>query len=256
VSIEARFHTIPNDLSLPEAAARYTDAVSLEISSEDVMFRGDLTHYLSCGASALNVISAIVQLAGNDAPARVLDFGAGAGRVTRWLHAAYPGAAIEACDVRSVDVAFCRDHLGVGAWQSTVDIEALKAPNTYDLTWAGSVLTHLCADDALRIMRRWLDWTNAGGLVIASFHGRTAIEMAPSGVYDIDAERWADVMRGFEATGYGYVDYPHVRGYGISLTGFAWIARHVQGWSDVRLVALAERVWDGHHDVVAIKKLS
>lgn len=249
-------HAKPANLTIPESTRPFADAVSLEISSDDGMFHGNVDHYLSCGASALNVITSIVQLAGIGAPERILDFGAGAGRVTRWLRAAFPAASIEACDIREGDVAFCRERLGVRAWRSGVEIETLQAPNTYDLIWVGSVLTHLSADDAVRITRRWLEWTNPGGLVIATTHGRTAVEFAETGFLTyIEPERWACVMEDYRTTGYGYADYAHVRGYGISLTAPSWIARFVESWPGVRLVALGERAWDGHQDVVALQKL-
>ena len=221
------------------------------------MFDDNIEHYLSCGASALNAITGVLQLAGSPMPHRILDFGAGAGRVTRWLRAAFPAVAVEACDVRERDVAFCRDHLGVTAWTSCVEIDALAAPNTYDLIWAGSVLTHLSAENTTRILRRWLDWANPGGLVIATTHGRTAVEFAESGrVRYIEPDGWPQVIEGYRASGYGYADYADWPGYGVSFTSLAWTARLLESWPDVRLVAIAERAWDEHQDVLALQKLS
>lgn len=220
------------------------------------MFAGDLEHYLSCGASALDVVTGVLALAGSAAPARILDFGAGCGRVTRWLQAAFPSSAIEACDVREADVAFCRERLGIDAWASRTKIDALSAPGTYDLIWAGSVLTHLDADGSVRLLRRLLDWATPDGLVVVTLHGRTAVEFGASGrVRYNEPDRWAHVVDGYRASGYGYADYLGWPGYGVSLTSLAWTARLVESWSDVRLVALSERAWDGHQDVLALQRL-
>lgn len=246
----------PSNLVVDESAQQYLAAVSLEISPDDHMFVDNLEHYLSCGASALNAITAMLSLAGSAEPQRILDFGAGAGRVTRWLQAAFPHAAIEACDVRDADVAFCRDRLGVEAWRSSIEIDALHAPNSYDLTWAGSVLTHLAAENTVRMLRRWLDWTNPGGLVIATTHGRTAVAFAEAGRNRyIEPEGWPQVIGGYRTSGYGYADYAGWPDYGVSFTSLAWTAQLVESWPDVRLVAISERAWDAHQDVVALQKL-
>jgi SAM-dependent methyltransferase len=249
----------PADLDISGVAKSHLDRVNLEISPADVMFAGSIEHYLSCGASALNAIAALLQLAQSNVPRRILDFGAGAGRVTRWLRAVFPDAELEACDVREADVAFCREHFGVTAWASSTEIGALSAPHTYDLIWAGSVLTHIAAEDAKRVLRRWVDWTNPGGLTISTTHGRAAVEFAASGrvTYFNEPERWQRVLEGYEAAGYGYEDYADWPwpGYGVSLTSLEWIARVVESWPDVRLVAVCERGWDQHQDVVALQKV-
>jgi SAM-dependent methyltransferase len=236
-------------------AEAYLALISTEISPADAMLRfPDLPHYFACGASALNLIAGIVTLAEASTPTRILDFGSGAGRVTRWLRAAYPDAAIEACDVREGDVAFCRDRLGVEGWTSSTDIDALPQKKSFDLIWVGSVLTHLSAESTVRLLRRWIDWTNPGGLVIATLHGRTAVDLAASGKMTYSAS-WETILEGWRRDGYGYADHPDSPGYGISLTSMAWTAALVASWPDVRLVALAERAWDHHHDVVSLQKV-
>ncbi|MFC7607316.1 hypothetical protein [Teichococcus aestuarii] len=94
-------------LHLRNPAALLLGQVSRELSPEDGMFHGNAEHYLSCGASAYNVISAALDLSGVR-PRSMLDFGAGAGRVTRWLRAGHPQAAIATTDIRPRDIAFCR----------------------------------------------------------------------------------------------------------------------------------------------------
>jgi hypothetical protein len=110
-------------ISLPLATQRFLDCISLNLAVDDAMYFNNDAHYLFAGASALNVIMAALQLADVPEPAKILDFGAGAGRVTRWLRAAFPTAALSACDIR--------------AEVSGTDIDALSSPGKYDLIWVG-----------------------------------------------------------------------------------------------------------------------
>ncbi|MGX9182326.1 hypothetical protein ACWTU8_32085, partial [Mesorhizobium sp. BHbdii] len=100
-------------------ASTLHELVSLNLHENDAMFHGNSRHYLSCGGSALNVIAAAVGLAGIE-PSEILDFGSGAGRVTRWLRVAYVGAEISATDMRSEDLEFCAREFGARTWLSGI----------------------------------------------------------------------------------------------------------------------------------------
>ena len=91
------------------------------------MFHGNVEHYFSCGESALSVILAAISLAGIETPKRILDFGAGAGRVSRWLKAEFPGSRIAGCDIREQDVTFLRSSLGIEAWAVSADLRPSRA---------------------------------------------------------------------------------------------------------------------------------
>jgi hypothetical protein len=77
------------DLRLPRATQPFLSKVRLDLQEGDAMYAGNDRHYLFCGASALNVILSALRLAELTDPAAVLDFGSGAGRVTRWLRATF-----------------------------------------------------------------------------------------------------------------------------------------------------------------------
>jgi hypothetical protein len=247
----------PLDLALPSATQHLTSKVNLEIAADDGMYQGNDRHYLSCGASALNVIMAALHLAGASDPATLLDFGAGAGRVTRWLRAAFPSAAIDACDLREQDMEFCRKQFDARTWISGVSINSLRAPGTYDLIWLGSVATHLSPGNTISMFEKMLSWTNVGGLVIMSFHGRLALRRQNSGEFRyIHDAGWDGIKAGYADAGYGYSDYEAQSGYGISVTKLSWIAGLIEGRTDASLVALSEAAWDGHHDVVAVQAVT
>lgn len=65
------------------------------------------------------------------------------------------------------------------------------------------------------------------------------------------------MKRGYDETGYGYVDYPanegFESGYGISLSSPAWVTRLATASSRRRLVMISEAVWDVTQDVLRFR---
>lgn len=238
----------------PPARACY-GRVSLALSDDDRMFEGSVRHYLECGASALTVLHAAATLAGIRAPGAILDFGAGAGRVTRWLRAHWPEARIAAADLRAQDLDFCAAEFGATTWLAGTDIAALQAPERYDLVWAGSVLTHLPEPAAVALLARMLSWCRPEGVVVASLHGRHVLGRGAEAEWYGVAEGWPGILRDAAGPGaYGYADYPGQPGYGIAACRPAWVAAQVEAMAGARLVLFGERLWDGHHDVVALQR--
>lgn len=241
---------------LPPATVHLLPRIERMILDGDAMFAGDPVHYLSCGASALNAILAVLQSAQAGAPGAILDFGGGAGRVTRWLRAAFPDATIEVADLPGENLEFQKATLRSATWESSTDIASLAAPRRYDLIWAGSVITHLRELDSVALVRKLYSWLTPGGLLIASFHGRFARSLgdATPGRY-IAAESWRAITAQSEKGGYGFADYePNYPGYGVSLCTLAWIAALGNQLGDARIAFLAERGWDWHQDVVAFQR--
>jgi hypothetical protein len=245
---------MPLDLEVPQSAEPYRSSVNLNLATDDGMYQGNDRHYLSCGASALNVILSALQLSDAPGPATILDFGAGAGRVTRWIRAAFPIAAVDACDLRAKDMDFCARTFDVRTWISGTDIDSLQAPGIYDLIWLGSVATHLSGDKTVRMLEKMISWSRLGGLVVMSFHGRYALDRQDSGRFRyIDDESWEKIKRDYVKNGFGYADYKGQSGYGISVTKPSWTAAVVESRSALRLVSLSERAWDDHHDILAVQ---
>ena len=244
----------PADLKFPPVAERAFGRVDRRLHPDDVFFDGDDGHYLAVGASALKAIDAALQLAGVDRVTKTLDFGCGAGRVTRWLRAAFPEAEISATDLREADLEFCAKNFRIMAWPSGTDIDALQAPDRYDLIWAGSVLTHLPAAKSLNLLNKLVSWTHPRGLVVVSLHGRTAIDNRRRNVWSyLHDTAWQALESEYHRLGYGYADYENQTGYGISVVSLDWIAKWVMDMSNIRLVLLTERAWDNHHDVLALQ---
>ena len=242
------------DLGLRAPLRGAAEKVSLNVADHDRMFAGDGAHYLRCGASALTVLHMATVLAGIR-PAAILDFGSGAGRVTRWMRAHWPAARIAATDLREEDLAFCAAEFGCTTFPSGTDIAALQAPGRYDLIWAGSVLTHLDQARAEALVARLLSWTRPDGVVVASLHGRfVAGRGAATRRYGLDEPGWARLLEGYRGeAAFGYADYPPTPGYGVSLSRPAWAAALAERLPGARLLLFGERLWDGHHDVLALQ---
>jgi hypothetical protein len=246
--------TVSANLSLPETVAPFLERLPLELADDDGMYQGNDAHYLTCGASALNVILSVLSLARAPAPAALLDFGAGAGRVTRWLRSAFPEADLHTCDLREQDVRFNDGVLGVRAWRAGTDLSMLRAPRPYDLIWVGSVATHLPAERAEQLLDKMLSWTTPGGIVVMSLHGRYVHRrQCDASCRYIHDEGWQEIAREYHATGYGYADYLNQPGYGISLTKLSWVGALIERRPGVRLICLTEQAWDDHHDVLAVQ---
>jgi hypothetical protein len=69
-------------MRIPAAARRFAGSLNYDIASGDAMFGGNHQHYFGVGARALsNILHALAVT--DTTPARILDFGCGAARVTR-----------------------------------------------------------------------------------------------------------------------------------------------------------------------------
>jgi SAM-dependent methyltransferase len=226
------------------------------ISHDDCMFQGNVEHYFSCGESAMNVIRLARLVAGADVPKRILDYGAGAGRVTRWLKASFPRSEIHACDIREQDMDFLRTYFGVCAWAVATDPTRLNLTVMYDLIWVGSVITHLPEMATKTLIEKLLAACNPGGLLVLSSHGEFAVERQETTNFRyIDNNPWSRIKAGYLATGYGYADYNGQSDYGISVIDPRWLLTFSKTLTTRKRVALlSERAWDAHHDVLAIQR--
>ncbi|HET6573563.1 MAG TPA: class I SAM-dependent methyltransferase, partial [Fimbriiglobus sp.] len=127
-------------------------------------------HYFGVGRSALRAVTAALLAAGAPAPRRILDLPCGYGRVLRALRAAFPDAAVTACDLNRGGVDFCAT-LGAAPADSADPIDRAGITGPFDLIWCGSLLTHLDRpgwDEFLTFFHRVLA---PGGVCVVTTHG-------------------------------------------------------------------------------------
>jgi SAM-dependent methyltransferase len=236
----------------PALVRPFLDDLDDEIGVSDAMFTGNYNHYFSVGASAMNnIIVALTSV--EKTPGRILDFGCGAGRVTRWLRSAFSYAAVEGCDMREADLQFVAKTLGVQTWISGKDVDQLEPPSTYDLIWVGSVFTHLPMSVSIRLFDKLTSWLNPDGILILTSHGRNVLLRGESsGFYGIP-KHWNKVIGDYRKVKYGYAGYDGMPDYGISVVQLSWWIELILSRSNLRLILMTEQAWDHHHDVIGVQ---
>lgn len=231
--------------------------VSTEIYASDHMFpkTGKLEDYLAVGRSALSNILAAAQCADTSEVRKFLDFGCGAGRVLRWLSAAFPEAEAYVCDLNQDWTAFCANTFGARVVPSHVNLEALDIGSNYDLIWAGSLLTHLSETNALRALDVMHEALAPNGIMVFSAHGRRVLYNRLSGRAQYIVDRgFHEILLSTFLSGYGFASHESKGVGGISLTRpewfFAWCGKRI----DRRLVHFSEAAWAEHQDVIAVAR--
>ena len=214
------------------------------------------------GESAIDCIALALHGAGRPAASveRILDLPCGHGRVLRYLRGVFPRAEITACDLDRDGVEFCARRFGAIPVVSEKDPERIPiAPESFDLIWVGSLLTHLDApywDRFLATFRRFL---RPGGVLVFTSHGRGAHERMRTGhaggvafSFGIGDRRQARVVADYAGRGFGYAPYPDQDGgYGVSLATPAWVLRRLEAVGELRTVLVSEQRWADFHDVFA-----
>jgi SAM-dependent methyltransferase len=238
--------------------------VSKDIADHDQMISDHLGHYYGVGISALWTIQNILRcresaLEEQTPITTVLDFGCGCGRIGRFLRAGFPSAQIHVTDVRKQDVEWYIKTL-------SADLAPDPLPDEgYDLIWLGSVFTHLAESAAKSLLARLLSSLRIGGVLAFSTQGRFAYRSVaectplmakthPWLTYNLPTTHVSRLLSGYEANGYGYVDYPGQAGYGVSVVDAAWYSKAVFSLADVTQIFFQEKALDDHQDVLAFMR--
>ena len=226
--------------------------VSEEICPGDTMFGDNIDHYVHVGRSALRCVMLVMLAAGKDEFSNILDLPCGYGRVTRALRAAFPAAALTACDTERDGVDFCVRAFGVqGVYgEAMPNPTALRGP--FDLIWCGSLLTHLDAPRWVEFLRVFDALLSDDGVLVFTTHGRRVADWMRTGhsTYGLAPDALAEVLRGCDRDGFGYRDYSHSTEYGISVATPAWAYRQLEQVPALRLLTYSEAAWDNHQDAI------
>jgi SAM-dependent methyltransferase len=224
--------------------------VDRRISPSETM-RDD--NYFWVGESAVDVVVRACMASQLTEVKRVLDMPCGHGRVLRHLVRLFADAAFDACDLDAVGVDFCAATFGARPILSKEDLTTVEFDGNYDLIWVGSLFTHL----SYEITRKWLAFLGGllseKGIVVATFHGRWSTQRPYPYT---DDQRWAQIMAGYEATGYGYQDYAKGKGhafvtgsYGLSVSKPHVILKMLEEIPGTRIYMYREKAWGDHQDV-------
>ena len=220
------------------------------VADGDSMYAGSDEHYLAVGLSALACISDA--LAGRR-PRRILDLPSGYGRVTRLLRARYPEAAITVCDLDRPGVDFAAAQFSARPAYSVEDFAELALGESYDLVWVGSLVTHLTERRTRAFLAAMARHMRPGGILVVTAHGPSIAERLHDWGYGLEPDAVAGLLDDYGSAGYGHRGYGGGEGYGISITDELWW-RQATAAGPFRLVAHRPKAWDGHQDIMVLRR--
>jgi SAM-dependent methyltransferase len=225
------------------------------IDSRDGMFSGHLEHYAKCGRSALDLLElSLSQSNGRkEKVKRILDFGCGFGRVTRWLAAAFTKAEIVAIDVDPKAVQAVKDLLKIRAQQICRDWTDLPRER-FDIIWIGSLCTHLDEKRCAVLLTKLYKLLEPNGIIAVTTHG-AYVETRLRGrekTYGLTEYQIGKLLDEYHSSSFGFVEYSEIKEYGISLAKPQRVFELMVG-ANLRPIIFLERGWIRHQDFFAAK---
>jgi len=204
-----------------------------------------INNYFDDGADCAGKLRALIAEQRPVAGARILEFAAGYGRVTRHLRNVVPEADVTACDIHPEAVAFLRESLGVAAAGSADSPKDFNLGQDFDVVFALSFFSHLPQSS----WRRWLlalaEHTAPDGLLIFTTHGeRSRVNLANP---EIGADGFWFKPESEQQ------DLPG-NTYGSAITLPAYVLRQILEVPNMRLVRFQEGYWWGHQDVYVLRR--
>ena len=157
----------------------------------------DGLHMLMTGYLAAQRIGGIVREEGLKDIRRVLDFGCGCARVTRFLDCVGDEAELYGCDIDTEAIDWCKKHLeNVGTFFVSPDRPPLNQElPEFDVIVVLSVFTHLPEDMQFEWLRALGKNLRVGGLMLATVHGPSFHRFIPN-----------SLRPEFEEKGFAYAD--------------------------------------------------
>jgi len=234
----------------PKGGPRVPPRILQTISPNDWTYREDPDRYHLWGRTAVRVVQQALLCAGVAECRRVLDYGCGYGRVTRYLNIAFPTATLVAWDPDEEAERFCAQTFGARRSRELVDAAVADGADRFDVIWCGSVLRHLDRAAWRTCLNALIERLAPRGVLVFTTHGRWVAEelrrttAAAGTTGDVDG-----FLRAFDSTGFGHRLGNHGRGE--SLACAAWVLTLLQTWPQLRAVSVVERGWAAHEDVFA-----
>lgn len=254
--------------SLADAHQGFQERYDTTIHPNDKMFRsartGGAAEYFGVARAAIASLTAAMALAGKKDVSSILDLPCGYGRVTRMLRARWPGARLAACDLLTEGVDFCAEHFGAAPIYSRPDPAEIPTDERFDLIWSGSLLTHLDAPLWQPFLEFFVDHLEPDGLLVFSTLGRFAALHPPQRQVLRNDHREA-MRTAYLSNGFAYMDQTDPRcpwhsptlepGNGLMWASPSWVLEQTTGVPDLRVLALWERGWNEHQDLlISVKR--
>lgn len=215
------------------------------------MMMGTPEEYYEWGAAALACIQLAIGIAGKARPESILDLPSGYGRVLRFLKAAFPTAALTACDLDEDAVRFCEAVFGAKPVVSAQDPVAIEFADKFDLIWCGSLFTHLPAERWHQFLNVFVRALSKESVVVFTTNGRAMYETIHRGQRTFGGPDPERMLRDYETQGFGFSARNRTGDYGASLSSPAWVSHLLERHPDLRLITYVEGGWRGLQDVVA-----
>jgi SAM-dependent methyltransferase len=213
--------------------------------------------YFLWGDSALRSIRLAMAAVGKQNLDSILDLPCGHGRVLRTLKAAFPTAALTACDIDRDGVDFCAETFGATGVYSHDDLSQVELTGSFDLIWVGSLFTHLHEARWPDLFRFLIDHLEEGGLLVFTSHGRRYADQIRQGASPLGGVKPAqqlEMLSSYDRCGFGFAGYDERDDYGLSLSSPDWVMGSLRGLSDLRLALFLERGWRSQQDVIGCQK--
>lgn len=229
--------------------------LNTQISINDDMYQGNISHYLRCGAEAAFLIRNYSKYSGKKENLRILDFPCGYGRVTRWLRFLFPDCRLVGSDTTLDAIEFSKLNFAMEAFEAKANFQDNKIEEKFDLIWVGSLITHISQERGVELLDFLISLLDHDSKLFVSFLGeemqyRFDAEDAPYGLTKESAE---NILVTFREKGYGFSDYPNQQGYGISLISSKWWIDYFDKHQDydLKIISLG---WDKHHNIAVISR--
>lgn len=227
-----------------------------EISESDGMHRALPDLYFTAGREALRSIRLAMLAAKITDASKILDFASGAGRVMRYLKAAFPDAELTACDVLEEDLAFCSKVFGATVVEGKLNPDEVEVDGNFDLIWCGSLLSHTDRDDFVGFLGLFDSILSDRGVVVFTAMGRSVAKALRKGTspLSLSREEAERLLRDYDQTGFGFsygIHNPDAK-LGEAVASPAWVCEQLAR-TELRLLLYLEEWWLGQ-DVIACRK--
>jgi hypothetical protein len=165
-------------------------------------------------------------------------------------------ADITVSEINDEALSFCRRVFSVKSARSTLDLTNISLQESYDLIWCGSLITHINETAIKNLLKFFYDHLSDKGVCIFTTLGMTPAKWirTKSNTYNLYVDLQEDLLSQFDNNGFGYVDYQHQTGYGLSLVTYDYMSNLVQNVGNYKELYYNEQRWDNHQDVYAFTK--